>query len=123
MSKFKESIQKLRKRLESFDFKVGDKVKIIGEVDGKGKIGKVEDIASQGEFYLININGKKAYYQQTDLKFLNREALAQQFNKGAKVKTAEGFSGIVTKTSYDNDKILYWVNNQGPFIEKELMRG
>lgn len=121
--KLKEQIKQLRKLMENFDFQVGDKVKIVGAVEHSGDSGKVEDISPRGGFYLVNVGGKKGYYHVSNMKLLKREAQAQQFNKGAKVKTAEGLVGVITKTMTENNKVLHWVNNQGPFTEKELSRG
>lgn len=123
---FREQIKQLHKTLkEAFKFNVGDKVKITGHVDMKGSSGVIEQVSSKsGNYYLVNVRGKKGYYNEADLKLISRaESDAQLFNKGAKVKTQEGLVGTITKTLKENGKVLHWVNHQGPFTEKELMRG
>lgn len=124
--KFRETIKQLHKHLkEAMKFKVGDKVKITGPVDMKGMGGVIEQVSPKsGNYYLVNVRGKKGYYNEADLSLIRRaESDAQLFNKGAKVKTQEGLNGTITKTIKENGKILHWVNHQGPFTEKELMRG
>ena len=117
---FKEKIKELHKKFREGDFEVDDRVKVVGQGTGI-----VEDISPQGDFYLVNINGKKIYVNGSNLKLIKRpsESVVQLFNKGAKVRTTEGLVGVITKTFREKNKVLHWVNNQGPFTEKELMRG
>jgi len=111
---FREKVRKLKSYLEEFPFKVGDKVKIT--VDGSEWTGLIDDVSPKGGFYLVNIGGKKGYYHGKDMKLLKREEL---YRVGEKVKTAEGFTGVVTKVDRDGGTPVFWVSNKGPFTYKE----
>ena len=116
--KLKENISRLKKKLNSFDFKVDDNVIILNE--GVSSQGKIE--GKFNNFYLVNINGKKGYYKNEQLKFKDN-INNNKFKKGDKIKTIEGMSGYITKIDINNKEKIYWVNNQVALKEKELIRG
>ena len=47
---------------------VGSKVKIVGQVDGKGKSGKVVEVSPSGKYFVVDVGGKRKSFHNSDLK-------------------------------------------------------
>jgi len=54
--------------IEEETFDIGDKVKIVGSVEGSGKTGEVIDISPSGKYAIVKVDGKKVSYSNSDLK-------------------------------------------------------
>lgn len=64
-------------------FEEGDMVKVIGNVVGKGSIGKVIDISPQGSFYIVKIGNKTHSYHESDIQL--KKKVNEEGESGATV--------------------------------------